>query len=248
MLRKCDGTVSHQCVSHQRQGAHRRGHGDRSPFPRKNSGDLDVCLSHIHLDHVKGLCSLAEALSMQEDRGVVTVLADQSVLTALSENVFNNVLWPDFTAIPNRKNPIVRLQAMKPSEYTRVEGLRIRAIPVQHGAHTDGFLVKEGDKTIMLTSDTGMTDLFWETAKGEDHVAFIIADVAFPNRLSPLATAAAHMTLSVLLDRIDTYGLHHIPIYVAYMKSMFEEEIHREIRDAGRQNLHVLEQGSVLFP
>ena len=26
------------------------------------------------------------------------------------------------------------------------------------------------------------------------------------------------------------------------MKSMFEEEIHREIRDAGRQNLRVLEK------
>jgi len=212
----------------------------------RSKGISHVCLSHIHLDHVKGLCSLAEELSMYEDCGVA-VLADRSVLTALSENVFNNVLWPDFTAISNRKNPIVRLQAMKPFEYTRVEGLRIQAIPVHHRVHTTGFLVNEGDKTIMLTSDTAMTERFWETAKREDHVEFIIAHVAFPNRLSPLASTAGHMTLSVLLDRIDTYRLHHIPFYVAHMKSMFEEEILREIRDAGRQNLRVLEQGSVLF-
>lgn len=177
----------------------------------------------------------------------MAVLADQLVLKALSENVFNDVLWPDFTAIPNRKNPIVRLQAMKPFEYTRVDSLRIEAIPVQHRVHTTGFLVKEGDKTIMLTSDTGMTEQFWETARAEEHVEFIVAHVAFPNRLSHLASTAGHMTLSVLLDRIDTYRLHHIPFYIAHMKSMFEEEVRGEMREAGRQNIRVLEQDSVLF-
>jgi ribonuclease BN (tRNA processing enzyme) len=214
--------------------------------PERLKGISHVCLSHIHLDHVKGLCSLAEELSMHEDRGVV-VLAGQSVLTALSQHVFNNVLWPDFTAIPNRTNPIVRLQVIEPFEHTLVDSLSIQAIPVEHRVPTTGFLVKEGEKTIMLTSDTGMTEQFWETAKGEEHVEFIIAHVAFPNRLSTLASAAGHMTLSVLLDRIDTYCLHHIPFYIAHMKSMFAEEILREIRDAKRQYLRVLEQGSVLF-
>jgi hypothetical protein len=55
------------------------------------------------------------------------------------------------------------------------------------------------------------------------------------------------MTLSMLLDRIDTFGLHHVPIYIAHMKSMFEPEIRREIKKAGRQNLRLLKQGSVLY-
>ncbi len=130
-------------------------------------GISHVCLSHIHLDHVKGLCSLAEGLSMYEDCGV-TVLADQSVLTALSQHVFNNVLWPDFTAIPDRIHPVVRLQVMKPFECILVGNLRVQAIPVEHKVHTAGFLVKEGDKTIMLTSRHGQAEQFWETAKGED--------------------------------------------------------------------------------
>jgi ribonuclease BN (tRNA processing enzyme) len=214
--------------------------------PERLEAISHVFLSHIHLDHVKGLCSLAEELSMHEDRGV-TVLADKSVLTALSRHVLNDVLWPDFSAIPDRINPVIRLQAVEPFEHTTVESLRIQVIPVGHKVRTFGFLVKEGNRSIMLTSDTGMTAQFWETAKREDHVEFVIADVAFPNRLTTLASISGHMTLSVLLDRIDAYALHDTPFYIAYMKSMFEEEIRRDISKAGRQNLRILEQGSVLF-
>jgi hypothetical protein len=107
-------------------------------------------------------------------------------------------------------------------------------------------VVKESDTTVMLTSDTGMTEQLWQEAKAESHVEFIIAHVAFPGRLSHLALTTGHMTLA-LLDRIDTYGLHHIPFYISHMKSMFEREIRTEIKHAGRENLRVLRQGSILY-
>jgi ribonuclease BN (tRNA processing enzyme) len=205
-----------------------------------------VCLSHVHLDHVKGLCCLAEEFSMYEDCRV-TVLADEPILAELSQYVFNDVLWPDFTAIPDSTNPIVRLEVLTPLEPALVDGLSIRAIPVRHKVRTTGFSVTEADKVIMLTSDSGIAEQFWEIAQGESRLEFIVADVAFPDRLSALASVAGHMTLSVLLDQIDRYCLHHIPFYVAHMKSMFEEEIRREISNARRQNIRVLEQGSLLF-
>ncbi len=204
-----------------------------------------VFLSHIHLDHVKGLCSLAEELSMDADRAV-TVLADEEVINAISRHVFNDCLWPDFTAIPEKENPVVRLQTVDLFCDTTVHGLSVRAIPVNHRVHTTGFLVREGKKAIMLTSDTGMTEQFWETAKAEAPIEFIIAHVAFPSRLPDLALTSGHMTLSILLERIDNYGLHNVPIYVSHMKSMFEREIREEMAKAGRKNLRVLEQGSVL--
>jgi cAMP phosphodiesterase len=204
-----------------------------------------VFLSHIHLDHVKGLCSLAEELSMSEDRSV-TVLADEQVINAISRHVFNDYLWPDFTAIPEKEHPVVRLQIMDPIGDITVHDLSVRAIPVHHRIHTTGFLVREGENTIMLTSDTGMTEQFWRTAKGETHVEFIIAHVAFPSRLLDLARKSGHMTLSLLLKQVDDYSLHKVPVYISHMKSMFEDEIRVEITKAGRQNFRVLEQGSVL--
>jgi cAMP phosphodiesterase len=204
-----------------------------------------VCLSHIHMDHVKGLCSLAEELSMLEN-GRVTVVAAEPVIDALSKQVFNGLLWPDFTAIPDRERGIVRLQIADPLGYTPVGSLSVKPVPVHHRISTTGFVVKDSDTTVMLTSDTGMTEQFWREAKTEGHVEFIIAHVAFPNRLSHLASIAGHMTLAMLLDRIDRYGLHHIPFYISHMKSMFEREILREIKHAGREHLRVLKQGSVL--
>ncbi|MGD0238557.1 MAG: 3',5'-cyclic-nucleotide phosphodiesterase [Syntrophorhabdales bacterium] len=208
-------------------------------------GISHVLLSHIHMDHVKGLCSLAEDFSMPEDKRV-TVVAAERVIDALSKHVFNNCLWPDFTAIPDKERGIVQLQIADPLGYTAIGNLSVKPIPVHHRIFTTGFVVKESDTTVMLTSDTGMTEQFWQEAKRESHVAFIIAHVAFPSRLSHLALTAGHMTLAMLLERIDTYGLHHLPCYISHMKSMFAREIRHEIQRAGRENLRVLKQGSVL--
>jgi ribonuclease BN (tRNA processing enzyme) len=203
-----------------------------------------VCLSHIHLDHVKGLCSLAEELSMFEDRHV-TVAADGPVIEALSKHVFNNFLWPDFAAIPDRARAVIRTEAME-HEFAHIAGLKVKPVPVSHRVYTTGFVVKESAKTIMMTSDTRVTEPFWDTARTENP-QFIIAHVAFPSRLPDLALTSGHMTLSVLLERIDAYGLRDVPIYVSHMKSMFEREIRDEMDKAGRKNLRVLEQGSVLY-
>jgi ribonuclease BN (tRNA processing enzyme) len=204
-----------------------------------------VWVSHIHLDHVEGLCYLAEMLSMLEDRHV-TVVAAEPVIEALSEHVFNNSLWPDFTAIPDRERAVVRLRKTGRG-YTSVAGLRVKPVPVEHRTYATGFVVREGSKTVMMTSDTRSTEEFWRTAARAGGPEFIIAHVSFPSRLSDLAWRAGHMTLTTLLDRIDTYGLQNTPVYVAHMKSMFEREIRLEMRRSGRENLHVLEQGSVLY-
>ncbi|OGP51828.1 MAG: hypothetical protein A2Y79_01295 [Deltaproteobacteria bacterium RBG_13_43_22] len=204
-----------------------------------------VCLSHIHLDHIKGLCALAEERFMSTGQSV-TVTADKPVIAALSEQVFNNSLWPDFTSIPDPKRAVVCLKAMGPG-YTAVAGLRVKAISVNHRIHTTGFMVKEKSKAIMMTSDTGWTEHFWLAARRERNLEFIIAHVAFPSRLHNPAFMSGHMTPTMLLERIDTFGLHQVPFFIAHMKSIFEPEIRKEIKKAGRQNLRFLKQGSVLY-
>lgn len=204
-----------------------------------------VCLSHINLDHVKGLCFLGEELALLGGHRV-TVAGDRKVLDDLSKHVFNDALWPDFTAIPNGCEPVIEIQVMEPDGFTDIGCLRVRPVPVQHPISTTGFVIREGRKTVMMSSDTGLTDEFWRVAVSENDLKLVIAHVPFPNRLADLAASCGHMTLSVLLERIDTYALHHVPIYVTHMKSMFVEEITEEIRAAGRENLLVLEQGSEL--
>lgn len=210
-------------------------------------GISHVCVTHVHLDHIKGLCCLAEELSMDEGRRTVTVVAVEEVIGDLARHVFNNRLWPDFTAIPDRENPIVRMQPIGVDEYLAVGPLSVKAIAVNHRVPTTGFLMREDDEAVMITSDTGVTHAIWEAARRE-RADLIIAHVAFPSRLPGLAAAAGHMTPSVLFDRIDRFGLGAVPFYVAHTKSMFEDEIRAEIGTAGRPNIHMLDQGAVLVP
>jgi len=204
-----------------------------------------VFLSHSHLDHVKGLCFLSEQVSLNKGWSL-TVLADEQVIKALSLHVFNDILWPNFTLSQGKEESFVRLEALDPLGWITAHGLNVKAIAVNHKTPTTGFLVKEGENAIMMTSDTGVTEQFWKVAQLEEHLAFVIAHVAFPDRLSRLAQRSGHMTPSVLLERIDTHGLHHVTFYVAHVKSEFEDEIRHEMGKMGKENIRLAEEGSIL--
>ena len=62
----------------------------------------------------------------------------------------------------------------------------------------------------MYTADTGLTERFWELAREESGIEFIIADVSFPNRLEKLAMKSGHMTLSMLIHCLERFGLGHM--------------------------------------
>src|SRR5262245_37994791 len=57
-------------------------------------------ISHSHLDHTVGLAFLAETLACVEADRPVTVTSLEPVVDALRTSVFNNVVWPDFAALP----------------------------------------------------------------------------------------------------------------------------------------------------
>ena len=69
-----------------------------------------VVLTHAHFDHIASLPLLCDNLYGQ--RRPLEVLAPAPVLAALSDNIFNDRIWPDFTTLPSRARPTVRLRAI----------------------------------------------------------------------------------------------------------------------------------------
>ena len=71
-----------------------------------------ILLSHSHLDHVLGVPLLADSVMRKRgpDRPPITVHGLPQTLDALRQHVFNGVIWPDFTRLPTREQPILRLQ------------------------------------------------------------------------------------------------------------------------------------------
>jgi ribonuclease BN (tRNA processing enzyme) len=204
-----------------------------------------VILSHTHIDHVKGLFALVDELTMLGQYSVELVSA-WDILDLISEHLFNDRIWPDFTVIPSESQAVLRLHPLQAEQTENLDGLSVTPIVVDHTVLTVGFILKEGSSGFMYTADTGPTERFWEIASKEEGIEFIIADVSFPNRLEKLARISGHMTLSMLMEQIEKYGLQHKVFYLTHMKPIFIGEILEEVRSLKRPNLHVLKQGGVL--
>jgi ribonuclease BN (tRNA processing enzyme) len=202
-----------------------------------------ILVTHTHLDHIKDLVFIVDELVMMGEFNIDLISVKQ-ILDIISINLFNNQLWPDFTVIPSEKNAIIKLREIELEKYTEINGITIKPVLMTHTVYTVGYVIKEGNKGFMFTSDTGPTKRFWEVAAEEKGIEFIIADVSFPSRMESLAKLSGHMTLSMLTDHLDRYGLSKMPVYINHIKPIFLEEISSELSLSNRENIKPLQQGN----
>ncbi len=205
----------------------------------------NIFISHTHIDHVKGIFALADELAMLNLEGL-KLLSVQNVINIISKNLFNNLIWPDFTIIPSVNNAIIKLQEIALEEETLIGNISIKPVLMTHTVYTVGYVIKEEGRGFMFTSDTGPTKRFWEIAREEKGIEFIVADVSFPNRMESLARLSGHMTLSMLVDHLDRFGLGDFPVYISHIKPVFMDEISDELKTLNRKNIKMLEQGSII--
>jgi ribonuclease BN (tRNA processing enzyme) len=206
----------------------------------------NVLVTHTHLDHVKGLFPLVDELAMIGGNHTINLVAVREVLHMISENLFNNIVWPDFTVIPSKDSAVIRSSELTLETESQVNGITVKPILMRHTVYTTGFVVKEKGRGFMFTADTGETERFWEVAREEKGIEFIIADVSFPNRLADLARLSCHGTLDILLANLKKHGLEDMPVYISHMKPIFREEILSELKAVKRENIRELQQGSVI--
>jgi ribonuclease BN (tRNA processing enzyme) len=142
---------------------------------------------------------------------------------------------------------VIKLREIPLGKTSDLDGIAVRPILMTHTVYTVGYVVRRQDgQGFMFTADTGPTKKFWESARDEKDIHFIIADVSFPNRLKDLALISGHMTPSLLMEMIDRYGLGDRTIYVTHIKPIFAREIIRELFHSGRENIRILKQAETL--
>lgn len=205
----------------------------------------NVIISHTHIDHIKGIFPFVDELSMLNIEGL-KLLSVKNILEIISKNLFNNLIWPDFTIIPSAKSAFINLQEIPLEQETLIDNISITPVLMTHTVYTVGYVIREGGRGFMFTSDTGPTKRFWEKAQEEKGIEFIIADVSFPNRLENMARISGHMTLSMLIEHLDRFGLGNMPVYINHIKPIFLNEILNELTLSGRTNIKPLEQGATI--
>ena len=204
-----------------------------------------VLLSHTNIDHLKGLFPLVDELVMMGSYSF-ELISTSEILTSIADNLFNDLIWPDFTTIPSEHRAIMKLREIGTDKPSQVGDLLVQPIPVSHTVACVGYIIKEGDSGFMYTADTGLTEDFWRIARQEKGIEFIIADVSFPNRLEKLAMKSGHMTLSMLIHCLESFCLGHMKVFITHMKPIFLKEILSDLTLLGRSNIKPLEQGATL--
>jgi ribonuclease BN (tRNA processing enzyme) len=143
--------------------------------------ELDIFLTHAHLDHVAGLTFLFDVLHNKSLRRV-TVHAEAEKLAAIEQHLINELLFP------------VKL----PCEYRALngdlplpQGGRLRYFPLEHPGGTVGFRLDWPDRSLAYVTDTiaSPDSCYIDAIRGVD---LLLHECYFPDSEAEMAKLTGH--------------------------------------------------------
>ena len=207
----------------------------------------DVLISHTHLDHIKSVLFLADNI-VGRIKKPVAIHAIPKVIEAIRKHLMNDLIWPDFTKIPTRKNPVLAYAPMVMGRTVSIAGLKVKAIPMNHPVPAVGFLVSDGTSSFVYSADTGPNERLWKEAAKARNLSAIIVDTSFPNGLGGIADASGHFTPSQLCQDLSHAKVSkYVPIYVYHIKPAYKRKVIGELAGLGRKNVKVLQEGKTYY-
>jgi ribonuclease BN (tRNA processing enzyme) len=198
----------------------------------EQKGLRHVVVTHTHIDHTATLPFLIENIFGSTEEPV-SIYATKRVLANVRRHLFNNDTWPDFTRIPNHMYPSVRFVEVEPEVpfvITDLPGgdLEVTPVPVNHVVPTMGLVLRQGDSSIIFTSDTGPTERIWEVANETEDLAALIVECSFPNRLQAVADVSLHLSPATLAAELAKLR-RDVPVLIYHFKPPYVEELTEEI-------------------
>lgn len=205
-----------------------------------------VFLTHSHLDHVAGLALFLDTVFGAEPGTPVNVYARAETLAALREHLFNWVIWPDFSQLPDAENPMLNFVVCDPGSVVPVGDRRVRAVSVKHSVPALGFCFTQGERVLAVSGDTATNESLWPVLNELPGLDVLIIEVSFPNAAAELARDSGHYCPASLAE--DLAKLRHQPnIWLTAMKPGEEQIILDEVRRAlPQRHVNMLNRGTVI--
>lgn len=203
----------------------------------------NVLITHAHLDHIRSIPFLADNIIIRNNKHTVTVYGTKTVTDTIKKNLLNGSVWPDFTAIPNRKNPVIRLRNIQDGKRYKIDGYSVTAYAVDHSVPCTGYLVEDKKgRRLLYTGDTGPTGKIWRSADNDPPHALIV-EVSFPNRMRKTAIMTGHLTASLMKTELGK--MKHPPgkILITHPKPQYLQAIRKEVGALGMKNIKILRDG-----
>ncbi|WP_261844988.1 3',5'-cyclic-nucleotide phosphodiesterase [Aliamphritea ceti] len=204
-----------------------------------------VLITHAHVDHITGL-PLMLATIFDQHQAPVDVYALPEVIDALQKHIFNWVIWPDYTCLPEA-TPILRLHTVNVGDILQLEHKSIEVLPAEHPTPTVGYLLASDSASFAFSGDSGCNDALWPILN-EKQPNLLIIDVSFTDDVDELAKLSGHLTPSHLAQQLDLLT-HQCPVMITHLKPGFEDEImDRCLTLLPEKDLRKLQHGVLQLP
>jgi ribonuclease BN (tRNA processing enzyme) len=179
-----------------------------------------ILLSHSHLDHVLGIPLLADCVMQRRLSAPVfrpiQVHALPATLDALRHHVFNDVLWPDFTRLPQVDRAILQLCPIEVGQTLFLGGKQIEVLPAQHTVPAVGYGVDTPSGWWIYTGDTGPNPPLWACLRGR-RLAQVVIETAFSDDELALARVSKHLAPQFLREELAQLE-PGTPVAITHMK------------------------------
>jgi ribonuclease BN (tRNA processing enzyme) len=163
-----------------------------------------IFLSHSHLDHVLAVGLLADSVLRRRvalGRAPIDVHALPQTLQALRTHVFNGIIWPDFSRLPDAAHPVLRFVPIAVGQVLEFGARQIEVLPAHHTVPAVGFAVRRSapapQPAWVFSGDTGPNPALWERL-AQMHVATLVIETAFGDEEIELARISRHLSPTLL--------------------------------------------------
>ncbi|MBR0568344.1 3',5'-cyclic-nucleotide phosphodiesterase [Azoarcus sp. L1K30] len=204
-----------------------------------------IFITHSHLDHIASIPLLVD--SVGDERGYpVTVYATPETLRILRSHIFNWLVWPDFTSIPDRHHPFLRFQPLKVGESVQLGGRTVSALPAHHTVPAVAYSIDSGQGQLIYSGDTAYCPELIAAINQSPRLKHLIVETAFSDEQRGLAMASRHLCPSMLVAMLEELSVSP-EVHISHLKPGQGERIMGQIAaGASRLKPEALVGGQVI--
>lgn len=188
-----------------------------------------ILITHSHLDHISHLPFLLNTL-IGIGHPTIQVYALQETLDALQDHIFNDIIWPDFTQLPSKTSPSVKLNPIEIEQTLTIGDKQIVVLPAFHSVPAVGYWIGNEQAAFAFSGDCSRNNLFWEALNNLPPVDMLIVDNQYLDEEKAISALAKHYYPESLAEDLQKLT-YQPPIYLTHLPTVNTAMVVTEIEN-----------------